>query len=323
MCGGIGCQLRHGSNVAALATTATYDPKTDTFTVNTPDEGAIKWWIGNAAVDGLSATVFARLLLPDPSAPHGYADKGIHAFVVPLRNPATRQPMPGVEIRDCGYKVGLNGVDNGALKFSHVVIPRDHLLDRFARVAPGGAYDCDFKRPEALFAAMLGELTGGRVGLVVGSTQVLKMVTTIAIRYSAVRQQFGPPGEPEICILDYQSQQDRLMPLLAASYAFTFVKDHLVQQYAKLKTLPAGVKDPDLQAQVHSLSAGLKSYVTAFTAAAINTCRESCGGHGYAAVNRFGSLRNDHGALNLLRGPSGCWAGLSGLPVSGAMCILT
>ena len=42
---------------------------------------------------------------------------------------------------------------------------------------------------------------GGRVGLAYGSVAVLKAASTIAIRYSSVRQQFGPPGEPEIAIL--------------------------------------------------------------------------------------------------------------------------
>lgn len=34
------------------------------WVINTPDEGAIKWWIGNAAEDGKAATVFARLKVP-------------------------------------------------------------------------------------------------------------------------------------------------------------------------------------------------------------------------------------------------------------------
>jgi len=34
------------------------------WVINTPDEGAIKWWIGNAAEDGKAGTVFARLKVP-------------------------------------------------------------------------------------------------------------------------------------------------------------------------------------------------------------------------------------------------------------------
>lgn len=48
------------------------------------------------------------------------------------------------------------------------------------------------------FAATLGELTGGRVGLTCGSVGVLKGAITIAIRYSAGRQQFGPPDAAEV-----------------------------------------------------------------------------------------------------------------------------
>ena len=49
-----------GSNVAALQTEAVLDLITDEWVIHTPDEGAIKWWIGNAAEDGRAATVFAR-----------------------------------------------------------------------------------------------------------------------------------------------------------------------------------------------------------------------------------------------------------------------
>jgi hypothetical protein len=53
------------------------------------------------------------------------------------------------------------------------------------------------------FAATLGELTGGRVGLTCGSVGVLKGAVTIAIRYSAGRQQFGPPDSAEVRLFIY------------------------------------------------------------------------------------------------------------------------
>ena len=45
-------ELKHGSNVAGLQTEAVLDVLTDEWVVHTPEEGAIKWWIGNAAVRG-------------------------------------------------------------------------------------------------------------------------------------------------------------------------------------------------------------------------------------------------------------------------------
>lgn len=47
-------------------------------------------------------------------------------------------------------------------------------------------------------------------------------------RYSLIRQQFGPPNKPEISILDYQSQQQKLMPMLSSAYAFHFATQYLV-----------------------------------------------------------------------------------------------
>jgi hypothetical protein len=44
-----------------------------------------------------------------------------------------------------------------------------------------------------------------------------------------IRQQFGPPNQPEISILDYQSQQQKLMPLLSCAYAFHFATEYLVR----------------------------------------------------------------------------------------------
>lgn len=61
-------------------------------------------WIGNAAEDGKMGTVFARLKVPAPDGSGAIDDHGVHAFIVPLRD-ADNQCYPGVEIKDCGYKV--------------------------------------------------------------------------------------------------------------------------------------------------------------------------------------------------------------------------
>ncbi|KAK2982368.1 hypothetical protein RJ640_008962 [Escallonia rubra] len=290
-------ELHHGSNVQGLQTTATFDPLTDEFVIDTPNDGAIKWWIGNAAVHGKFATVFAKLLLPTHDI-KGIADMGVHAFIVPIRDLKTHKTLPGIEINDCGHKVGLNGVDNGALRFRSVRIPRDNLLNRFGDVSRDGKYTSSLPSINKRFAATLGELVGGRVGLGYSSVGVLKIAVTIAIRYSLLRQQFGPPKQPEVSILDYQSHQHKLMPMLASTYAFHFATLHLVEKYSEMKKS----HDEQLVGDVHALSAGLKAYVTSFTAKSLSICREACGGHGYAAVNRFGSLRNDHDIFQTFEG---------------------
>jgi len=76
-------------------------------------------------------------------------------------------------------QVGLQGVDNGAMRFTNVRIPRDNLLDRFATVDRGGKYSSPYS-PSRRFAATLGELTGGRVGLTCGSLGVLKVRCRLA-----------------------------------------------------------------------------------------------------------------------------------------------
>lgn len=43
-------------------------------------------------------------------------------------------------------------------------------------------------------------------------------------RYAAQRQQFGPPDAAEVSVLDYQSTQAKLMPLLATAYGLHFAK---------------------------------------------------------------------------------------------------
>ena len=52
----------------------------------------------------------------------------------------------------------------------------------------------------------------------------------------------------------------------------------------------------------YGVGAGLKAYVTSYTANALSVCREACGGHGYAAVNRFGMWRSDHDIFQTFEG---------------------
>lgn len=286
-------ELHHGSNVRRLETTITYDPTTEEFIVNTPHDGAIKWWLGNAALTGKMCTVFGRLITQGK-------DYGIHAILVPIRDMDTHKPMPGVTIGDCGDKVGLHGVDNGFLKFNNVRVPRVNLLNRFGDVKPDGTYVSEIKSEGRRFAAVLGELITGRMSLCMGSLNIRKTGVVIAVRYAANRRQFGPPNSnTEIPILDYRSHQTRLMPILASCYAGEFAKREVVKKFAHIHS--AHATDEELS-EVHALTAGMKAVFTWDTQKYLQTMRECCGGHGYTAYNRFGQLRNDHDIYQTFEG---------------------
>lgn len=39
-----------------------------------------------------------------------------------------------------GVKLGLNGVDNAALKYNQVRVPRENMMNRYADVTPEGQF---------------------------------------------------------------------------------------------------------------------------------------------------------------------------------------
>ena len=220
----LGCfamtETGHGSDVASLLTTATYDPATEQFDVHTPVEAARKDYIGNAARDGRMAVVFAQLQT-------GGESHGVHGFVVPIRD-ADGRPLPGVRIEDCGLKAGLNGVDNGRIWFDHVRIPRDNLLDRYGQVAADGSYSTPIPNATKRFFTMLGTLVQGRISVAAGAGSATKVALAIALRYASVRRQFAAPDGDEIVLLDYLAHQRKLLPALAKSYALHFAQGELI-----------------------------------------------------------------------------------------------
>ncbi len=104
----------------------------------------------------------------------------------PERSTALLQVSPSVlSAGNVMLQVGLNGVDNGSIRFSGVRVPRENLLDRFGSVDSSGQYRSPFSASRR-FAATLGELTGGRVGLTCSSLGVLKVcfiLVSCATRY--------------------------------------------------------------------------------------------------------------------------------------------
>lgn len=270
-------ETHHGSNVKGLQTTATYNHYDRTFTINTPTEYDRKEYIGNAAAHGQMATVFAKLVID-------CKDYGINTFIVPLRD-ENGKVLQGVTIEDCGEKMGLNGVDNGIISFSNVVVPYENMLDRFASVNDAGEFESPIPSDNRRFFTMLGTLVGGRIGIPRSALAAAKTGLAIAIKYADNRRQFGPGDGPEVPILNYRMHQLRLMPYLANAYALHFGLQHLTKRFMH--------RTEDQMQEIEALAAGMKAYATWNTRDTLQECREACGGKGYMSENRIDDLKND------------------------------
>ncbi|MBF6353339.1 acyl-CoA dehydrogenase family protein [Nocardia higoensis] len=293
----VGCfamtESGHGSDVASLETTATYDPATEEFVIHSPTPSARKDYIGGAAEHARMAAVFAQLIT-------GGESKGVHCFLVPIRD-ERGMDLPGVTTSDDGLKGGLLGVDNGRIVFDHVRVPREALLNRYADVAPDGTYESPIENPSRRFFTTLGTLVRGRISVGGAAAAGARVALSIAVRYALQRRQFSDPDTGrEIVLMDYRMHQRRLLPLVAKSYAYAFAQNDLVR---RMHLVQSGQDlDPGAQRALEKRAAGLKVAQTRHATRAIQECREACGGAGYLTENRLVTLKADTDVFTTFEG---------------------
>ena len=293
----VGCfgmtETGHGSDVQSLETTATYDPETQEFVIDSPTPSSRKDYIGGAAETARVSAVFAQLITKGET-------HGVHCFVVPLRD-EDGNDLPGVTTSDCQYKGGLPGVDNGRIMFDHVRVPRENLLNKYADVAEDGTYSSPIENPNRRFFTMLGTLIRGRVTVGGSAAAAGRVALDIAVRYALQRKQFSAPGgDGEVLIMDYLVHQRRLFPLIARSYALQFAQNELVAKLHEVQT--SDNPDTEDQRELESRAAGLKAANSWHASAAIQEAREACGGAGYLAENRLIALRGDTDVFTTFEG---------------------
>ncbi|RLN31967.1 hypothetical protein BBO99_00003958 [Phytophthora kernoviae] len=269
-------ELGHGSFTRGFETTATFDEETDEFVIHTPTDTATKWWIGGAGQTATHSVCFARLVLPKD----GGVDHGVQSFVVPLRDVETHEPLP---------------------RFDHVRIPRANMLRRYAQVSRDGVFSQTQHKAQLAYAALL--VNRGKI--VTLSVGVLEKALTIAVRYAAVRRQglqvnSGDP-HPETKLLDYQTHQHRLMPVMARAYAYRLQTRHITRLLQQFEAQGSDISEA-LLADIHGTMSGFKAFCTWDVQEGIDTCRQSCGGNGYSVYTGLAELLADFSVMVTFEG---------------------
>ncbi|XP_033727732.1 peroxisomal acyl-coenzyme A oxidase 1-like [Pecten maximus] len=290
----LGCyaqtEMGHGTFVRGLESTATYDPKTKEFILNTPTITSMKFWPGSLG-KSVNTCVFLAQLYTQGKC------HGIHAFLLPLRDIDSHISLPGIEVGDIGPKIGFEENDNGYLRVDNVRIPRNNMLMRYSKVLEDGTY-VKPKNSKITYGTMI----LSRTFLIRWSGLYLSQACIIAVRYSSVRRQTEIlPGGPEAQILDYQTQQTKLFPLLATAYAFTFAARAVEETFNRINS-QIELGNLDHLAELHALCAGLKAFTTENAAAGIEVCRMACGGHGYSHASGLPKIYTTTSALCTVEG---------------------
>jgi acyl-CoA oxidase len=93
----------------------------------------------------------------------------------------------------------------------------------------------------------------------------------------------------EVKILDYQTQQYRILPQLARAFSFCLTGLKTRQLYFKvMEDIKRG--DVSLMDDLHAITSGLKAVVSYQGSLGAEQCRMACGGHGYTLAARIPQL---------------------------------
>jgi len=94
-----------------------------------------------------------------------------------------------------GIKMGLNGIDNAALKFHSVRIPRVNMMNKYADVDENGKFTSPVKGIQQRFFKVTERLLSGRLCIASMTLGGLKSVIYSTVKYSQQRKGVSPNGK--------------------------------------------------------------------------------------------------------------------------------
>ncbi len=94
-----------------------------------------------------------------------------------------------------GQKIGLNGVDNAALKFNNVRIPKENILNKYSDVDESGKFSSSIRGIHQRFFKVTERLLSGRLCIASMTLGSLKKAIYIAFKYAFQRKGASPNGK--------------------------------------------------------------------------------------------------------------------------------
>lgn len=134
-----------------------------------------------------------------------------------------------------------------------------------------------------------------RTNIISGASLVFMPLFLISLRYSLVRRQFKNTkgSREETQLLNYQTQQMKLFPIMAKFYGMLFASQYYFEIF---KQLMVDIKKEDFKNMdlVHHFSSGMKSIYSQTAMDNIYTIRQSLGGAGYSGWSGIPRILSDY-----------------------------
>lgn len=292
-----------GSNSQiANRTEAVFDPASRSFTLHTPDNGALKFTNVGISDQAKIGVVCARLKIDD-------RDCGVYPFAFDISD--HRGPRPGVRLSSPA-EIPLVPFDYGLAGFDHVPLPYSAWLSGTASIDEQGVlHDPLTELDERLVRTLVAPAHVWAMAAV-AMCAVARASVGLALSHSLRRSTMARIGA-DASLLSYSTQRRALFAALATTYVTTCQVNHEVEGWLQRVRERTTRRTADASAltwapwsSANRSLALSKALCTWAVEQVISECRLRCGVAGDLTLNRFmeyeglAHVFNDAGGNNLL-----------------------
>ncbi|MGW8528597.1 MULTISPECIES: acyl-CoA dehydrogenase family protein [Nocardiopsidaceae] len=265
-------ELDHGNDAASLRTTATRDPDTGGFVLDTPAPGARKFMPNTGAAGGPKSGVVAARLVDRGQ------DLGVFLFLAPLTGASG--PLPGVTVEPLDDKSG-SPVDHCLTSFDGVVLPAAAMLSGEHGRFDGDVFTSTLGNRRGRFLRAIDRVTVGKLCMSAAAVGATRAAVAIAVAHGLAREVTAPHGGRRIPVFAMRSHHGPLVGAVATAYAMTLL------HRATCRAHREGAEHAE------RLAAVTKGWTTWRAREVVTECRERTGARGLFRANRLADLRTD------------------------------